>query len=75
MNELSERLAVLDEALAKCSSPVYVPSKAEVKKFILEMKNVNSDRILVNSLISNIIVDPYTKDYVVHMGVPHFSTK
>lgn len=74
MNELSERLAVLDEALAKCSSPVYVPSKAEVKKFILEMKNVNSDRVLVNSLISNITVDPYTKDYVLHMGVPHFSS-
>lgn len=74
MNELSERLAVLDEALAKCSLPVYVPSEAEIKNFILEMKNINSDRALVSSLISSIIVNPKDKSYKIRLGVPNFCT-
>ena len=74
MNELSERLSKIDQALAKCSSPVYVPSEAEIKKFILEMKNVNSDRVLINNLISNIIVDPYTKECTIKFGLSHFGT-
>lgn len=74
MNELSERLAVLDEALAKCSLPIYVPSEAEIKNFILEMKNINSDRALINSLVSGIIVDPKTKTYKIKFGLSNFST-
>ena len=74
MNELSERLAVLDEALAKCSSPVYVPSEAEIKTFILEMKNINSDRALISSLVSNIIVNPENKNHEIKFGISNFST-
>ena len=72
--DASERLAVLDEALVKCSSPVYVPSEAEIKTFILEMKNINSDRALISSLVSNIIVNPENKNHEIKFGISNFST-
>ena len=74
MNELSERLAVLDEALAKCSLPVYVPSETEIKNFILEMKNINSDRALISSMVSSVIVNPKNKKYKIRFGLSNFST-
>lgn len=63
MNELSERLTILDEALAKCSSPVFIPDESQIKKFILDMKNINSEKVLIENFISKITVDPETKEY------------
>lgn len=74
MNELSERLAALDETLAKITQVPEVPSKAEIKDFILEFKNKNSTRVLVENLVENIIVNPEDLSYEIKFGLPNFGT-
>lgn len=74
MNELSERLAALDETLAKISHVPDVPSKAEIEKLILEFKNEKTTRALVEALVENIIVDPNDKSYVIKFGLSRFRT-
>ena len=74
MNELSERLTALDEALAKLTNVPNIPSVEEIKDFILEMKNLKSTRAIVDTLVENIIVDPITNEYEVNIGLPVFST-
>ena len=74
MNELSERLAALDEALAKIANVPDVPTTAEIKEFILETKNLKSTRAIVETLVENIIIDPITNEYEINIGLPGFST-
>ena len=74
MNELSERLAALDEALAKYAQPKYIPSVEEIENFILEFKNLKEKRAIVDALVTNIIVDT-DKSYEIVLGVKEFSTK
>ena len=74
MNELSERLAALDETLAKLNHVPDVPSKEEIKEYILEFKNVKTTRALVEALVENIIVDPKDKSYKIKFGLSRFGT-
>ena len=74
MNELSERLAALDETLAKLSNVPEVPSKAEIEKYLLEIKNIKTTRALVEALVADIIVDPASMQYKVRFGLSRFGT-
>lgn len=74
MNELSERLAALDETLAKLTHTMEVPSAKEIEEFILEFKNVKTTRILIENLVANIIVDPMDGSYEIKFGLSRFRT-
>ena len=74
MNELSERLAALDETLAKISHVPEVPTVKEIEEFILEFKNEKTTRALVEALVANIIVDPADLSYVTKFGLSRFGT-
>ena len=73
MNELSERLTALDEALAKIANDPNVPSVKEIEEFILEFKNEKTTRALVEALVENIIVDT-DKSYEIKFGLSRFGT-
>lgn len=73
MNELSERLTALDEALAKIANVPNVPSVKEIEEFILEFKNEKTTRALVEALVENIIVDT-DKSYEIKFGLSRFGT-
>ena len=74
MNELSERLAALDETLTKITHVPKVPSIKEIEEIILEFKNVKTTRALVDALVVNITVDPMNKSYEIKFGLSHFGT-
>ena len=74
MNELSERLAALDETLAKLNQIPEIPSTEDIEKFILEFKNVKTTRLLVENLVANILVDPENITYEIKFGLSRFGT-
>lgn len=73
MNDISERLATINKELSNITY-VSIPSKQEIKDYILEMKNLTSNRALVNSFVENIIVNPVDKTYEIKFGPSHFGT-
>lgn len=73
LSDVSDRLENINSKLT--GPDLMLPSIADVKNFILDMKNLKEDRALINSFVERIEVDPYTKEYNIKFCPSQFSLK
>ena len=73
MNDVSERLAKINKELSNTTKEYNFPSVKEIKDYILKMRDITSNRVLVGMFVENITVDPTSKSYEIRFGPSDFS--